>query len=183
MFWRISNDYFYLEVLNVLAVWYNNGPLLFFNSFKKTPRFWTFYFCYLCLYIILKQYSFQYTKPKKASKPISEVSLRSKWSRSQEVFDQYFGGKKCYKSDNFAAVCSTASQETVQNNEREWVITEVISWPKINSTEPAVYLAYVNMLHPGYRYRTFLQLRAILTSEKRNCLIALFGFGFLTFRR
>lgn len=40
---------------------------------------------------------------------IYKVSVLSKWSRSQELFDQYFGGNKCYKSDNFAAVCSTAS--------------------------------------------------------------------------
>ena len=46
---------------------------------------------------------------KKDSKSTSKVSVRSKWSRSQELFDQYFGGNKCYKSDNFAAVCSTAS--------------------------------------------------------------------------
>ena len=98
----------------VLAVWHNKGLLLFFNRtrktiIKKTQRFWTFYFSYLCLHIILKQYSLQYTKPKTVSKSTSKVSVRSKWSRSQELFDQYFGGNKCYKSDNFAAVCSTAS--------------------------------------------------------------------------
>lgn len=56
---------------------------------------------------------------KKASKSTSKVSVRSKWSRSQELFDQYFGGNKCYKSDNFAAFAPQLPQETVQNNKRE----------------------------------------------------------------
>lgn len=56
---------------------------------------------------------------KKASKSTSKVSVRSKWSRSQELFDQYFGRNKCYKSDNFAAFAPQLPQETVQNNKRE----------------------------------------------------------------
>lgn len=56
---------------------------------------------------------------KKDSKSTSKVSVRSKWSRSQELFDQYFGGNKCYKSDNFAAFAPQHPQETVQNNKRE----------------------------------------------------------------
>lgn len=56
---------------------------------------------------------------KKASKSTSKVSVRSKWSPSQELFDQYFGGNKCYKSDNFAAFAPQLPQETVQNNKRE----------------------------------------------------------------
>ena len=50
---------------------------------------------------------------KKVSKSTSKVSVRSKWSRSQELFDQYFGGNKCYKSDNFAAFAPQLPQETV----------------------------------------------------------------------
>lgn len=108
----------------VLAVWHNKGLLLFFNRTRKTIIKKYAEILNVLFLLSLSAYHLETIlasvyQAKKASKSTSKVSVRSKWSRSQELFDQYFGGNKCYKSDNFAAFAPQLPQETVQNNKRE----------------------------------------------------------------
>lgn len=108
----------------VLAVWHNKGLLLFFNRTRKTiikkkRRDFERFISLISVCISSSTILASVYQAKKASKSTSKVSVRSKWSRSQELFDQYFGGNKCYKSDNFAAFAPQLPQETVQNNKRE----------------------------------------------------------------